>query len=144
MSPLLSVAAGSDRMLQVAGGQGGVPARTTLLRSKTILEYLTDSNRHTRKGMTMRITMNHIVRPPQARPGQTCSRPRAMSRSPLGPAGPRKRPPSCSDHSVGTRALCSFTSTDDDHALRAGSSQSCPERNRLCTQVHPGYVLTTS
>lgn len=38
-----------------------MPARTTLLRSKTILEYVTDSNRHTRKGMTMRITMNHIV-----------------------------------------------------------------------------------
>ena len=62
MTPLLSVAAGGDRTLQVAGGQGRVPARTTLLRSKTILECVTDSNGHSRKkGMTMRITMNHIV-----------------------------------------------------------------------------------
>jgi hypothetical protein len=62
MTPLLSVAAGGDRTLQVAGGQGRVPAKTTLLRSTTILEYVTDSNGHSRKkGMTMRITMNHIV-----------------------------------------------------------------------------------
>ena len=42
-TPLLSVVAACDRTLQVAGGQGGVSARTTPMRSSTILEY--DSNR---------------------------------------------------------------------------------------------------
>ena len=36
--------AACDRTLQVAGGQGGVSARTTPMRSSTILEY--DSNRY--------------------------------------------------------------------------------------------------
>jgi hypothetical protein len=39
----------ADQTLQMAGGQGRVPARTTLMRSRTILEYVIDSNRHTWK-----------------------------------------------------------------------------------------------
>ena len=65
--------------------------------------------------------------------GQPCTSPRAMPRSPLGPARLRNRPPSCSNHSAGIRAPCYSTTsgagagpdgTENDGALRAGRSQS--------------------
>ena len=47
LDAITSLAAGSDQTLQIARGQGRVPARTTLVCSRTILEYVIDSNRHT-------------------------------------------------------------------------------------------------
>ena len=38
------------------------------------------------------------------------------------PEQPRKRPPKINSHSAGTRVPCCTTTTDNDHALRAGSS----------------------
>ena len=65
--------------------------------------------------------------------GSTVHQTTAMPRSPLGPARLRNRPPSCSNHSAGIRAPCYSTTsgagagpdgTENDGALRAGSSQS--------------------
>ena len=82
---------------------------------------------------------------PQTRPGQPCTRPRAMPRSPLSPARLRNRPPSCSNHSAGIRAPSYSTTsgagagpdgTENDCALRAGSSQSHPGRHQLRLQAN--------
>ena len=65
--------------------------------------------------------------------GSTVHQTTAMPRSPLGPARLHNRPPSCSNHSAGIWAPCCSTTsgagagpdgTENDRALRAGSSQS--------------------
>ena len=67
------------------------------------------------------------------RPGQPCTRPQEMPKSPLSPARLHNRPPSCSNHSAGIWAPCCSTTsgagagpdgTENDRALGAGSSQS--------------------